>query len=183
MAVLWRQKELLLCLEELAQKQFEEICSEHDTNDHKVIEILGTVSMSRSGFHIYENELVAEMLEKKSKTQADLHEIFQIKRDIDAAIENKFILSTKNNSYTKDVEPGDLEKSSRRLLSINPDKGSELLDETYFFWKYLSSEFPPLTAIGTAVLTALLTSGLLWITLLGEIRESVVEPVLLEQNK
>lgn len=117
---------------------------------------------------VEENVLIDRLMKDRNKNLHDFKEMHQLQLVIDASFlePNNFLLNKENKSYDAETKKPDLINSSKKLISINPDKGSELLNGWYFWGKYMSEVFPPLTTIATTIITTILTSGAIWLFLL-----------------
>lgn len=179
MAVLWHQRELL--------KQLDAQIVEHCRDAGYELTPKGKLSLKarkraakqllvdENGFFIVENEFIIKLLESRGKGLEDFDDVHALQRLLNASIKDGFVTAIPNEDFDenyansddllKDLD--DYTKSSRRQIKVSDDKGTELLNGTYFWCKYIANVFPPITTIATAVVTTVLTSGAIWFFLLN----------------
>jgi hypothetical protein len=167
MAVLWKQREVLRTVEVLTKESIERE-KPSDLSAVRHISYYGA-----GDYWILENDVIRRMLDKRHKLPSDDMDVIRLKRIINTCIEDGYLEKDDNPDFGKDEDIFgnklsilSSEKSSLRKLRITDDKGSELLNWWYFWFKYVADELPPLATIGTqiaiTVITTILTSGAIW---------------------
>lgn len=171
MANLFKQRELVILLDK-AEKQSSEMQKrwlEVEERDESMDEL----HIIGDGTNLtYETELMLKYLNKREvKSTKDVAIITDFKRTLDSCIKSEFIDQSENENYLKKDHYKDdyydmLNRTSPRMLQVSCDKGAEMLDWRYFWFKYIASELPVLANIFLTIVTALLTSGAIWFFLL-----------------
>jgi hypothetical protein len=146
MAVIWDQSkmvQMLLALEEGHDVEYE---------DEPDIAKAGVET------RVLEELLIRAMLEKYGKTCSYWERILR------ASIDRKFIDTVENTNFdpqaNRNPKLGEVRgsKTSRRLLRVSDDKGTEIQNGVYRWCKYYFGEFRPIEQIGIQVLVALFTT-------------------------
>ncbi|OHA27372.1 MAG: hypothetical protein A3D56_00390 [Candidatus Taylorbacteria bacterium RIFCSPHIGHO2_02_FULL_45_35] len=157
MAVLWQQRELVEALDTLSK------------DERKVIKSLLNLHILGDGeYWTFESELLNYILKKHGKLDSDVDFIIDYKKVLNSCIKDGFIEARDNEKFLDPsiVDKKSVENSSERFIQVSCDKGSEILNSWYFWFKYVGAELPPLASIFVsiivAVLSAVLTSGAVW---------------------
>ncbi len=182
MAVLWEQRKMVRELKRLENEEIGKL-PYAPTSLEEQIDI---TYMDTDGYWLWESILIKEILKIQGTTDSDIVAINAIKKVLNSCINDKFILQQPNETFFKvNTLPKGTSinaKHSPRRIRVSEDKGTELLNGWYFWWKYIAGSFPPLTSIVVAVLTALLTSGVIWWFALRKIQNVLIPPVEHEQQ-
>lgn len=154
-------------LQALEEKELEQLRKENNEN-------LPIFYVGDTKFFVLENKLLRAMMLKDGIELSDASYIRNWKNLLRTctADNNKFIISEPNPNFKK---PDTREEAfnddvvSQHLIRVGADKGSELLNGWYFWCKYIPEQLRPVEQIFVQVvitiLTALLTSGIIWLLL------------------
>ncbi len=122
------------------------------------------------GYALWESILIKEMLKFQCKSETDVVAMSINQKLLNSCIKAGFILEGTNESFTNifplptGANPN--ANSSPRRVQVSGDKGVEILNWWYFWFKYIAEELPPLATMGISIITAILTSGAIWFFLL-----------------
>ena len=143
MAVLWKQRELVRELDIITKKT---------QRSYKGQVLDGTINtrihlaviLSGGEYWLYENELLNRMLKKHKKSKSDVDFIINYKRTLESCIKDGFIEQRENENFYvgESTDENVLEYFSERFIEVSYDKGAELINGTYFWWKYMAGIFP-----------------------------------------
>ncbi|MFW5853292.1 MAG: hypothetical protein ACOCU8_01465 [Patescibacteria group bacterium] len=163
MANLFKQRKLvkdLDCVSKESMKNSSEHMRQSSNSTFKEVYIM----INEGDHYIFENELLNYLLQRYKRNQDDIDFITDYKRVLQSCIEDNFILADKNEDFCESNI--DHINTSQRKIQVSYDKGEEILSPVYFWWKYIAGVFPSLTHMVVTIITAVLTSGAIWLFLL-----------------
>lgn len=175
MAILWDQRDLIRKLQQLEDEGAAELFDNLDKKNRDFIQQTHYEDAESIHSWVLENKLINRLI-KEARGAHKITEIRKIKKILNACIRNQFIIFKENEHFKKTEDPFRKDSeliSSKRFLQVSEDKGLELLDWRYFWFKYIPETFPQpagmIINISAGVLTSLLTSGAIWLYIINHI--------------
>ena len=177
MALLWEQKEMVRVL-----KEFEaaELKRRPSYGRETLEQLVHETYANPDGFWTWESVLIKEILKRKGTGEFDTSAIRDQQRLLNSCITEGFILEKPNEGFINifpNPEGVNLNGNySKRRVRISDDKGPELLSGWYFWAKYVAAALPPVANISISIITAILTSGAIWLFLIKVLKVKILAP-------